>query len=51
MQDRILNIPNMLTLGRIIITPFIVFAILENQPVLALILMGIAGITDMLDGA
>jgi len=51
MQDRILNIPNMLTLARIIITPFIVYAIIEHQPVLALILMGIAGITDMLDGA
>ncbi len=51
MQDRILNIPNMLTLARIIITPFIVYAIIEHQPALALILMGIAGITDMLDGA
>ncbi len=50
-QDRILNIPNVLTLARIILTPFIVFAILENQPVMALILMGIAGLTDMLDGA
>ncbi|MDQ6999359.1 MAG: CDP-alcohol phosphatidyltransferase family protein [Mariprofundus sp.] len=50
-QDRILNIPNILTLARIIITPFIVYAIIEHQPVLALILMGIAGITDMLDGA
>jgi len=50
-QDRILNIPNMLTLARIVITPFIVYAIIEHQPVLALILMGAAGITDMLDGA
>ena len=51
MQDRILNIPNILTLARIIITPFIVYAIIEHRPALALILMGIAGITDMLDGA
>ncbi len=50
-QDRILNVPNMLTLARIIITPFIVYTIIEHQPVLALILMGVAGITDMLDGA
>ncbi|MDQ6996044.1 MAG: CDP-alcohol phosphatidyltransferase family protein [Mariprofundus sp.] len=50
-QDRILNIPNILTLARIIITPFIVYAIIKHQPALALILMGIAGITDMLDGA
>ncbi len=51
MSERILNIPNLLTLARILITPFIVYAILEHQPVLALILMGIAGLTDMLDGA
>ncbi len=51
MNDRILNIPNMLTLARIFITPFIVYAIIEHQPVLALILMGVAGLTDLLDGA
>ena len=50
-QDRILNIPNVLTLARILLTPFIVFAILEQQPTLALLLMGAAGLTDMLDGA
>jgi len=51
MQDRILNIPNLLTLARILITPFIIYAILEHQAVLALILMAAAGVTDMLDGA
>jgi len=51
MQDRILNIPNILTLARIIITPFIVYAIIKHEPAMALILMGVAGITDMLDGA
>ncbi len=51
MQDRILNIPNLLTLARILITPFIIYAIIEHQAVLALILMFIAGVTDMLDGA
>ncbi len=51
MQERILNIPNLLTLGRILLTPFIIYAILEQQPVLALLLMAIAGLTDMLDGA
>jgi len=50
-QDRILNIPNLLTLARIILTPFIIYAIIEHQAVLALLLMAIAGITDMLDGA
>jgi len=51
MNDRILNIPNILTLARIVITPFIVFAIMEGEAAFALVLMGIAGITDMLDGA
>jgi len=51
MQERILNIPNVLTLARILLTPFIVYAILTEQPTLALLLMGIAGLTDMLDGA
>lgn len=51
MQERILNIPNALTLARILLTPFIVYAILEGQTGAALLLMGVAGLTDMLDGA
>lgn len=51
MQGRILNIPNLLTLARIILTPFIVYAILKDEALLALLLMVTAGITDMLDGA
>lgn len=51
MSDRILNIPNLLTLARILLTPFVIYAILEHQAVLALILMAVAGVTDMLDGA
>lgn len=50
-MQRILNIPNILTLGRIIITPVIVYAILRDEPALALALMIAAGVTDMLDGA
>lgn len=50
-MQSILNIPNILTLGRIIITPVIVYAILRDEPELALALMVAAGITDMLDGA
>ncbi|HXH72614.1 MAG TPA: CDP-alcohol phosphatidyltransferase family protein [Mariprofundaceae bacterium] len=51
MHGRILSIPNLLTLARILLTPFIVYAIVDNRPVLALLLMGVAGFTDMLDGA
>ncbi|MCF7821372.1 MAG: CDP-alcohol phosphatidyltransferase family protein [Mariprofundaceae bacterium] len=47
----ILNVPNILTLARIIITPVIVYAILSDEAVMALVLMIAAGITDMLDGA
>lgn len=51
MQGRILSIPNLLTLARIILTPFIVYAIVESEPTTALVFMGVAGLTDMLDGA
>lgn len=51
LQGRILSIPNLLTLSRIVLTPFIVYAMMRGEPVLALILMGVAGLTDMLDGA
>jgi len=49
--QRILSIPNLLTVLRIILTPVVVYAILSDQPWLALALMLVAGITDMLDGA
>lgn len=41
----------MLTLARIVVTPVIVYAILTDQAVMALVLMVAAGITDMIDGA
>lgn len=41
----------MLTLARIVLTPVIVYAILNDNAWVALILMSVAGITDMLDGA
>lgn len=40
----------MLTLSRILITPFLVFMILEQQALLALAVFIFAGLTDMLDG-
>ncbi len=49
--NNILNIPNLLTLFRIVLTPVIVFAVLTEQPRLALALMVTAGVSDMLDGA
>ncbi len=51
MIRKVINLPNLLTLGRILITPFIVYSILNNFAVQALVLMVIAGLTDLLDGA
>jgi len=51
MRESILNLPNLLTLSRIILTPVIVYAILLEQAMLALGLMLVAGASDMLDGA
>jgi len=50
-MQHLLNIPNMLTLARIIMTPVIVYMVLSGQAWFALALMVVAGITDMLDGA
>lgn len=47
----ILNVPNALSLLRIILTPLIVYAIIDNDQALALGVMMIAGLSDMLDGA
>ena len=51
MVQNLLNIPNMLTLLRIVMTPVIVYMVLTGHAWLAVILMVVAGITDMLDGA
>ena len=43
--------PNLLTLGRICLAPFLVAAILERRFELGFILFVVAGLTDALDGA
>jgi len=45
-----LNIPNLLTLTRIILTPLLVILLINSEFVEALIVFTIAGITDGLDG-
>ena len=48
-----MNLPNKLTLSRIILTPFFVVAMLIDFPfhyLVALAIFGIASVTDMLDG-
>jgi len=44
------NMPNLLTIARICLAPFLVTAILERQFTLGLALFIVAGLTDALDG-
>jgi len=50
-KQHLLSIPNILTLARILMTPVIVYMVLTHQAWSAVLLMVIAGVTDMLDGA
>jgi cardiolipin synthase (CMP-forming) len=44
------NIPNLITLGRILLVPVIVWAIASGQMAVAFVLFVIAGISDAVDG-
>ncbi len=50
MNRDIINFPNLLTLSRILLTPFLLYMILEEKALLALAIFVVAGFTDMLDG-
>lgn len=50
MKHSIINGPNLLTLSRIVMTPFIVFFIIVEQFMAGLLMLIVAGLTDMLDG-
>jgi cardiolipin synthase len=45
-----LSIPNIITLGRILLVPFIVWAIASNQMEIAFIIFVVAGVSDAVDG-
>jgi cardiolipin synthase len=45
------NLPNLLTLARLALVPFVLRAILQGHHWLAVILFAIAAVTDVLDGA
>jgi len=51
LKGNILSVPNALSLLRIVLTPVIAYAIVQNHLALALGVMMAAGLTDMLDGA
>jgi cardiolipin synthase len=42
--------PNFLTLSRLILAPFVVWQIVSRNPVRSLVLLFVAGLTDLLDG-
>ena len=50
-MPRWINVPNMFTLLRLVLVPFVIEAILGGRHVLALSLFAVAGFTDILDGA
>ena len=50
-MPRWLNLANSLTLLRLLLTPIVVWAILDRRPTLALALFILAAVTDILDGA
>lgn len=43
-------IPNILTISRFVLIPFIVMALLSENYILAIILLSVSGLTDILDG-
>jgi cardiolipin synthase (CMP-forming) len=45
-----LSIPNIITLGRILLVPFIVWAIASNQLEIAFAIFIVAGVSDAVDG-
>lgn len=49
-RERCVNIPNMITLGRILLVPVIVWAIASNQMSIAFVLFVVAGVSDAVDG-
>src|SRR5947209_4152308 len=50
-MPRWLNLPNALTFARLLLTPFVIKAILDGRHTLALALFAVAAVTDLLDGA
>jgi len=46
----LLNIPNFITLGRIVLVPVVVWAIASSQMMVAFVLFAVAGLSDAVDG-
>jgi cardiolipin synthase len=50
-MPRWFNLPNLLTLLRLVLVPFVIQAILEGRHFLGLLLFAVAAVTDVMDGA
>jgi len=50
-MPRWVNLPNFLTLSRLLLAPWVVLAILSGRPTQAFVLFAVAAWTDVLDGA
>ena len=48
--DKLLNLPNMLTALRFVLAPVFAVMVLQNRPLAALLVVCLAGATDVLDG-
>ena len=44
-------IPNVLTIIRFLLIPFSIYALVNDQYILAIIIITVSGLTDVLDGA
>ena len=49
-SNAVVNIPNILTLSRLLMTPLFVILLLRGHLTLALVVFGLAGVSDGLDG-
>jgi len=49
-QDKILTVPNLLCVGRIVASPYLAFSIVEGELVKSLGIFCLAGFSDLLDG-
>ncbi|KRG00353.1 uncharacterized protein Dwil_GK27881 [Drosophila willistoni] len=49
-RENIMTIPNMLTIGRAILSPYIGYVIVQGDFNMAMSLLAVAGISDLLDG-
>src|SRR5215469_18742552 len=50
-MPRWVNLPNLFTLLRLVLVPFIILAIIQGNHIWALVLFACAAITDIMDGA